>query len=41
VKLDAAYLRGLEARVERALVGLPFRDEPQRFSAPAQLRLAI
>jgi len=40
-KLDAAYLRVLEARIDRASAGLRFRDEPQRFSEPAQLRLAI
>jgi len=40
-KLDAAYLRALEARIERAAAGLCFSDEPQRFTEPAQLRLAI
>jgi DNA repair photolyase len=39
--LDAAYLRVLEARIDRASAGLHFRDEPQRFSEPAQLKLAI
>ena len=39
--LDAAYLRSLEARIERASAGLRFADAPQRFSPPAQLRLAI
>jgi len=40
-KLDAVYLRLLEARIERASAGLRFRDEPQRFSEPAQLQLAM
>jgi DNA repair photolyase len=40
-KLDAAYLRVLEARIDRASAGLRFHDEPQRFSEPAQLKLAI
>ena len=40
-KLDAAYLRVLEARIDRATAGLRFHDEPQRFSEPAQLKLAI
>ena len=40
-KLDPAFLRTLEARIERASAGLRFHDEPQRFSEPAQLRLAI
>jgi DNA repair photolyase len=40
-KLDAVYLRSLEARIERASAGLRFHDEPQRFSEPAQLQLAI
>jgi len=40
-KLDATYLRALEARIERASAGLRFRDEPQRFSEPAQLQLAM
>jgi DNA repair photolyase len=40
-KLDAAYLRTLEARIDRASAGLHFRDEPQRFNEPAQLTLAI
>ncbi len=41
LKLDAAYLRSLEARIERASAGLRFADAPQRLSAPAQLTLAI
>jgi DNA repair photolyase len=40
-KLDAVYLRSLEARIERASAGLQFHDEPHRFSEPAQLQLAI
>lgn len=40
-KLDAQYLRGMEGRIERASAGLRFHDEPQRFSEPAQLQLAI
>jgi hypothetical protein len=40
-KLDATYLRALEARIERASAGLHFRDEPQRFEVPAQLQLAM
>jgi hypothetical protein len=40
-KLDATYLRALEARIERASAGLRFHDEPQRFSEPAQLQLAM
>jgi DNA repair photolyase len=40
-KLDATYLRSLEARIERASAGLRFHDEPQRFSEPAQLQLAL
>lgn len=40
-KLDATYLRALEARIERASAGLSFHDEPQRFSEPAQLQLAM
>jgi DNA repair photolyase len=39
--LDAGYLRVLEARIERASAGLRFHDEPQQFSEPAQLKLAI
>jgi len=40
-KLDAAYLRTLEERIERASAGLRFHDEPERFSEPAQLQLAM
>jgi DNA repair photolyase len=40
-KLDPVYLRALDARIDRASAGLHFRDEPQRFSEPAQLKLAI
>jgi len=40
-KLDPAFLRTLEARIERASAGLHFHDEPRRVSEPAQLRLAI
>ena len=40
-KLDATYLRTLEARIERASAGVRFHDEPQRFSESAQLQLAL
>jgi DNA repair photolyase len=40
-KLDARYLRSLEARIDRASAGLRFHDEPQRFVEPAQLKLAM
>jgi DNA repair photolyase len=40
-KLDASYLRALEARIDRASSGLLFHDEPQRFAEPAQLQLAM
>ncbi len=40
-KLDARYLRSLEARIGRASAGLRFHDEPQRFVEPAQLKLAM
>jgi DNA repair photolyase len=40
-QIDAEYLRVMEARIERASAGLQFHDEPQRFSAPDQLQLAI
>ena len=40
-KLDPAYLRALEARIDRASAGVRFHDEPQRFNAPAQLQLAM
>jgi DNA repair photolyase len=40
-KLDAEYLRALEARIDRASAALRFHDEPQRFNEPAQLTLAI
>ena len=44
VQLDAAYLRAVEARVDRALAGLHFRDDgiaPERVAAPDQLRFAM
>jgi len=40
-RIDAEYLRAMEMRIERASAGLRFHDEPQRFSAPDQLQLAM
>jgi DNA repair photolyase len=40
-KLDGAYLRALDTRIDRASASLRFHDEPQRFCEPAQLKLAI
>src|SRR5258708_4622667 len=40
-KLDARYLRSLEARIGRASAGLRFHYEPPRLVEPAQLKHAL